>query len=789
MSWWFKRHPELLSMECDKLQSNSNYKEYGRSRKNILISSGEIIVRLEKTTKFPIVIIYSESTPYTLPHVIPLKSLLSDLEIKKLSANSSLEAIQILNKNNYVEFLNFWHQNPDGTICLLEADNLEKYGEFFSIREVINRVRDWLAGISTRNLPKDSPEVELFAHFRNQDTINEFLIPSKFLQQSLFQGEFYCCRMSRVYPDLDGFEKNIYLGTVVTGENNKGIRIDPVVFDNHSHLLPEGINSAIDLVLKRELLQNAINNGSITEGFWWDTIKEVKPIQNVNDFAEQVGNGKVSIGFERIQKLIGDLVFSSRRDEILLGIRFLNKRQEPQWQNFVLRKSELKVPLIIGDRSAEAFRDQILKNYNLLACRTSEFSDTKQHLRNSGRAERILLKEKTANIIGCGALGSELADTLGKAGVGTIGLVDFDRMKIENCIRHVLGTESIGLFKIHGLRLHIIGHNPFIDIKIWPRSVTHSQIVEYFIDPGVGISTIANDNTEGFLNEQALINNKVMFYGRALRGGKAARIFRVIPGQDACFYCLNLYSDDSDKIYTKIPFDKTLPTITNECNNPIRPSSSADLKLISSLLSQIVIDYQQGVDQPDNHWIWSTETINGISEEKIAAYTLKGSKILKHQKCPYCQVAEKLSIEIDSDILEFMLQETKKDRRIETGGLLLGEIKKDRLTIKYASEPGPNAVKEQTYFLKDKDYCQKYIDKMYIKHGETAVYIGEWHFHPLGSNKPSNTDLTSLASIANGEGYLTENPTMIILSNKGEASCSVHPARKPYYFTDLIIKK
>lgn len=788
MNWWFKKHPELLASECEKLQSNGNYKECGRSRNSILISVGEIIVRLSDTKRYPVAIIYPESTPYTLPSVIPLKELLSQAEINELSTKKSHEAIKLLNDKDKVDFLNFWHQNQDGTICLLEADNLEKYGEFFSIREVINRVRDWLAGIETGRLPPDSPEVELYAHFRNKNEKFEFLIPSNFLYEPLSQGEFYCVQFSHVYPEFNRLEKYIYYGSVLAGENTKGIRVNPIEFETHTHLLPPGFNSALDLILKTDLLESYIKSRDWIEGYWWDSSIEVKPIQAISEFAEQVGNGCAEKGYQRMHKLIGGLIFSQKNDEYIIGVRFPNKRGEYQWQNFILKRGETSEHLIIGDRSLNAFKNQILNNYELQACRTSELSESKQHLRNKGRSDRNVLKNMAVNVIGCGALGSEFADTIGKAGIGKMSLVDYDRLNIENCVRHVLGSESISLFKADGLRQNILRHNPFIKVQCGINSVTNSPITDYFLEPGIGVSTIANDNTEGFLNEQALINNKVMFYGRALRGGKAARLFRVIPNKDACFFCLSLYKDEGDGVFTLIPEDDSLPTITNECNNPIRPSSAADIKLISSLLSQIVLNHLHNIEKNENHWIWSIEPINLQGREKIEPFSLTGAIIKPHPYCPYCQQPEKMNVEIGNKVLEFMRHETQKNPKVETGGVLLGVINGDVIAINHASEPGPKAEKESTRFLKDRVFCQQYIDRKYLEHGQSASYIGEWHFHPNGDNLPSNTDLSSLTNIANSEGYLTETPIMIILSYNGEPSCTIHPARKPYYFADLKIK-
>jgi len=783
MSWWFKRHPELLTRECQKLNSNSNYKEYLRSRINLLVSVGEIIVRLNETYKYPIIIIYPESTPYKLPYVIPLTSLLNKDELNEVSSNTSQKAIKIINDKNKVKYLNFWHQNTDGTICLLEADNLEKYGEFFSVKEVINRTRDWLAGIKTGKLPMDSPEVEIYVHFRNKELSKEILVPPIFLQKKLYQGEFYCIHMTTTYSNIDNLKKDYYLGTVITGVNRNGIQIDSDVYSDLSSLLPKGFNSFIDLIAKRELLERKISEGKIIEGFWWNTNKNINLIQTINDFAEEIGEGDIENGFNRLQELIGDFIFKQR--PVIIAIRFLNKKNELQWQTFILKRDQAIVIPNVGNHSQIEFKELITNNYKLCAIRNSEFSENKHHLRNTKRANRNILKEKTVNVIGCGALGSEFSDTIGKAGIGNIVLIDYERLDIENSIRHVLGINNMGIFKIDGLRQHIKNHNPFVNIELKLHDVTNGTINDYFIDAGVGVSTIGDDNVEGFLNEQALINKKVMFYCRALRGGKAARIFRVIPGEDACFYCLNLFSDERNENFIKINADDNLPTITNECNNPIRPSSAADLKLISSFLSQIVLDYFQDASQPNNHWIWSKESLNNDSNTNIPANQLIESNIPPHQNCPYCRQPTKLSVNVKEEILEFMKQEISINNEVETGGILLGEFNNNSVLVNYASGPGPKAIKEKSKFLKDKEYCQKFIDKKYMQHRDIASYIGEWHYHPSTSNKPSNRDLKSLSNIANGQGYLTENPIMIILSNEGKASCTVHPARNPYYYVDL----
>ena len=575
------------------------------------------------------------------------------------------------------------------------------------------------------------------------------------------------------------------MGIILNGFNRSGIRI-PIKNDIGLQHMPPGIEKPLDIIEKRGLVDKAIENGSLIEGYWWHVNITIPPIQDIFGLANVIGEGDERNGFERIKQIIGGSI-NTLPDKIVLGLRFINKKGECQWQCFNLRKGEVKFPYIFDSDNFDDYVN-LFRNYNLNAFSTRNYTETKYHLRNTGLSDRNQLKLKSVAVIGCGALGSKIADILAKAGIGRLELTDNERLEINNSIRHVLGIDKNGLFKVHGLTQHLRFHNFFIKVNPNIINVLDSDIELYFKDSDIGISTIANDNTEGYINEQAVINNKVMFYTRAIRGGKVARIFRVIPGRDACFHCLSLFSDENNEIFRKIPPDPELLTITNECNNPIRPASAAELKLISSITARIILDHLEKGESDSNHWIWSTEPINGLSSDDINLYGLFPSKIPPHQNCPYCNSPGRIKVLIDNDVLESMREEIEKTKVLETGGILLGQLEDEYLHIKYASGPGDKAKKTSTSFLKDKEYCQKYILEAHTRNKHDSLYLGEWHYHPSTSNKPSSTDLNSLKNIATSSGYLTENPVMIIFSNDGDFSVTVHPINHTYYFIKPIIK-
>ena len=73
MIQWFKTHPEFLRKESTALSNDSNFKEIYQCRDNLFISHGNIIVRLNETHRFPILIIYTDATPFRLPMIFPLQ--------------------------------------------------------------------------------------------------------------------------------------------------------------------------------------------------------------------------------------------------------------------------------------------------------------------------------------------------------------------------------------------------------------------------------------------------------------------------------------------------------------------------------------------------------------------------------------------------------------------------------------------------------------------------------------------------------------------------------------------
>lgn len=779
--WWFKRHPELLTREYQGLESDSNYKESARAKNNLLISGGEIIIRLEKNYRHAILIVYPHTFPYELPRVLLLNQVPSKELCESLSEleYGSIDFYNII--KDYIKFYYKRHQNSDGSLCLLENDNLEDEGAwFFSIHQVIKRIRDWLAGTHTNHYPPEGPEVELFVHFPGHDLTVAFLTTKPFYSHDYSEGQFYATVFNQ--RTIGEFTRKIYCGILVDGLKN-GVFLPPDEFEFDISLLIPEIERPIDILdpEKEHFKLRAIRDGKIIQGYWWKVNEEFEPFSQVSNLALILGDGNEQEGFSRMYKNTSQSV-QRAEDKIFLGIQFPNRRNEQEWVFFsLIRKKESKHVALFGDFPLEEFKSKI-NEYDLAVVYSARFTDESYHRRNQGLSNRDNLKDKTINVVGCGSLGSEIADTLCKAGVGHLHLIDNDSIQISNPVRHICGLEFTGFSKVDSLKARLFNSNPFVLVTVERRGILRKDVISLFQEDSILISTIADDNTESYLNEQSIINNKIVFYARALRGGKAARIFRVIPGKDACFNCLTLYKKEEHPSFIDVPEDPSLPTITNECNNPIRPGSAAELKLVSSLTSGILIDSLQNDFSDTNHWVWSKENI-----DLLEAFKLHESRLPPHKDCPYCKKEHQIAVDIKKSVLKFMINETQKESLIETGGILLGSFKDSKLEISFASGPGPKAKKEPTWFEKDIEFCQKFLDTHFEKHGNEGLYLGEWHYHPFKDNRPSNTDLASLTAISYQKEYLTDKPVMIILNSGGEPHVTVHPASKSYYKAEFKV--
>jgi molybdopterin/thiamine biosynthesis adenylyltransferase len=151
------------------------------------------------------------------------------------------------------------------------------------------------------------------------------------------------------------------------------------------------------------------------------------------------------------------------------------------------------------------------------------------------------LGESRALVVGCGALGSVIANTLGRAGIGKLRIVDRDFLETSNLQRQVLYDESDvagGLPKAIAAANKLRLINSEIEIEPIVSDVDASNIESYCQDVDVILDGSDNFEIRFLINDASVKLGIPWVYGGCL--GADGQTMTVIPGETACLNCLML---------------------------------------------------------------------------------------------------------------------------------------------------------------------------------------------------------------------------------------------------------
>jgi len=155
-----------------------------------------------------------------------------------------------------------------------------------------------------------------------------------------------------------------------------------------------------------------------------------------------------------------------------------------------------------------------------------------------GPGGQARLKSAAVLICGAGGLGSPAALYLAAAGIGRLGLVDFDRVDLSNLQRQVLfDTASVGVPKVEAARDRLAALNPGIRIEAHGERLTASSIERL-----VGDYDLVIDGTDR-LATRYLINDACVLLGKPLVSAAIHRFegqaMTYLPGRSPCYRCLH----------------------------------------------------------------------------------------------------------------------------------------------------------------------------------------------------------------------------------------------------------
>jgi sulfur-carrier protein adenylyltransferase/sulfurtransferase len=147
------------------------------------------------------------------------------------------------------------------------------------------------------------------------------------------------------------------------------------------------------------------------------------------------------------------------------------------------------------------------------------------------------LKEARVLLVGAGGLGAPLALYLAAAGVGTLGLVDFDTVDTTNLQRQLLfGTRDVGRPKLAAAVERIADVNPHVEVVEHPVRLTSANALDIIRDYDIVADGTDNFPTRYLVNDACVLLRKPNVFGSVLRWEGQLSVFAVEGGP--CYRCL-----------------------------------------------------------------------------------------------------------------------------------------------------------------------------------------------------------------------------------------------------------
>jgi molybdopterin/thiamine biosynthesis adenylyltransferase len=147
------------------------------------------------------------------------------------------------------------------------------------------------------------------------------------------------------------------------------------------------------------------------------------------------------------------------------------------------------------------------------------------------------LKRAKVFMAGAGGLGSPASIYLAAAGVGTIRIVDQDKVELSNLNRQVLHwDENIGRRKADSAEAKLKKLNPGVKIEAIAQTITEANASQLVADSDLIVDAMDNLPTRYLLNKTAIEKDIPFFHGAVY--GFEGRAMTIIPGKTACLNCV-----------------------------------------------------------------------------------------------------------------------------------------------------------------------------------------------------------------------------------------------------------
>lgn len=220
---------------------------------------------------------------------------------------------------------------------------------------------------------------------------------------------------------------------------------------------------------------------------------------------------------------------------------------------------------------------------------------------------------RTVLIFGVGALGGSVALLLARSGVERLVLVDSDRLRPGNAVRHVAGLAQTGEAKTDAVWWETLMHVPEANIERYATTLNPEALRLHVQRVDVVVDATAEQPFNLLLNEICVQAGRPLVQAETMRRAAVGRVRVVRPGRDACLLCYAAHA--TSPTYPVIPPGDEGEFFEAGCGVPTVEAPAVDVEATANWAARVVLWVLRDMLGPRNHLLVVNEEVPGLTGE------------------------------------------------------------------------------------------------------------------------------------------------------------------------------
>lgn len=231
-------------------------------------------------------------------------------------------------------------------------------------------------------------------------------------------------------------------------------------------------------------------------------------------------------------------------------------------------------------------------------------------MRRTGPLARAVAGKRVA-IFGIGALGSAVALLLARSGVETLHLVDSDRLRPGNAVRHVGSLMQTGAPKTRATTMAILQHAPDTVVYKAAEQWDPARIATIVEKADIVVDATAHQPFSLLLNDICLRKDTPLVHGETMRRAAIGRVRVIRPRRDACLVCYENHAHSPE--YPVVPPGVDADFLEEGCGVPTVEAPGVDVESTANWMARSVLWVIQDTLGPRNHCLVVNEEVTGVT--------------------------------------------------------------------------------------------------------------------------------------------------------------------------------